>query len=128
MSLFEDEDIVRYAVRVHPRAQRDMDAEGVRLAEIQGDQVALDWLLELGTAIGKLATMPRRFALAPEEELVEHSVRVLLFRRSTRGAAWRVFFTVEEDTPDGRVVRVRHIRHASSPLTDQDTGELLTNG
>lgn len=128
MSLFEDEDIARYAIRLHPRAQRDMDAEGVRLAELQGDSWALDWLAELGAAMGQLATMPRRFALAPEAEMVERLVRVMLFRRSPRGAAWRVFFTVEEDTLDGRVVRVRHIRHAASPLTEQDAGEMLADG
>jgi len=116
-----------YALRYRPRAIRDIDAESVRLAEVEGDEISLDWLRKLRAAIGSLSTWPRRFALASEENLIERRVRVMLFRRTPGGPAWRVFYTVEDASEDGFVVHIRHIRHAASPLTEQDAGELLTD-
>ena len=117
-----------YALRYRPRARRDIDIESVRLAELEGDEIALDWLEKLEEAIGSLSTWPRRFALAPEEDLLERRVRVMLFRRtSSRGPTWRVFYTVEDADEDGFVVRVRHIRHGASPLNEHDLQELLTD-
>ena len=86
----EEEAIPKYALRFRPRAVRDLDIESVRLAEIAGDAVALDWLARIREEITTLATMPRRFPLAPEEDLIERSVRVILFRRTPGGPAWRV--------------------------------------
>ena len=116
-----------YAVRFRPRALRDLDIESVRLAEIEGDEVALNWVDKIQEAIVSLATWPRRFALAPEEELIERRVRVMLFRRTPGASAWRVFYTVEDADEDGFVVRVRHIRHGASPLTEHDLQEMLTD-
>ncbi len=116
-----------YALRYRPRALRDIDIESVRLAELEGDEIALNWLEKLEEAVVSLSTWPRRFALAPEEELIERRVRVMLFRRTPGGPAWRVFFTVEDADEDGFVVRVRHIRHGASPLTEHDMQELLTD-
>nr|WP_309686468.1 type II toxin-antitoxin system RelE/ParE family toxin [Armatimonas sp.] len=116
-----------YALRYRPRARRDIDIESVRLAELEGDEIALNWLEKLEEAVVSLSTWPRRFALAPEEELIERRVRVMLFRRTPGGPAWRVFFTVEDEGEDGFVVRVRHIRHGASPLTEHDMQELLTD-
>jgi plasmid stabilization system protein ParE len=125
--LSEGEELQQYTVRLRPRAVRDLDAEAVRLAELEGDTIALDWLAKLKTALGTLTTWPRRFPLAPEEELLERSVRVMLFRRTPSGPAWRVFFTIEDAGNDGFVVRIRHIRHGASPLSTYDAGELLTD-
>ena len=125
MSLSEDERT--YALRYRPRARRDIDIESVRLAELEGDEIALDWVDKLQEAIGSLSVWPRRFALAPEEELIERRVRVMLFRRTPGGPTWRVFYTVEDADEDGFVVRVRHIRHGASPLTEHDTQELLSD-
>jgi plasmid stabilization system protein ParE len=116
-----------YAVRFRPRALRDLDIESVRLAEIEGDVIALNWIDKIQEAVVSLATWLRRFALAPEEELIERRVRVMLFRRTPGGPAWRVFYTVEDADEDGFVVCVRHIRHGASPLTEHDLQELLTN-
>ncbi|WP_395089420.1 type II toxin-antitoxin system RelE/ParE family toxin [Armatimonas sp.] len=127
MSL-DREDIPRsYALRYRPRATRDIDIESVRLAEIQGDEIALDWLEKIQEAIGSLSVWPRRFAIAPEENLIERRVRVMLFRRTPGGPAWRVFYTVEDEGEDGFVVRIRHIRHGASPLSEHDLQELLTD-
>ena len=132
MSLEEPERT--YALRYRPRARRDIDIESVRLAELEGDEIALDWVDKLQEEIGSLSVWPRRFALAPEEDLLERRVRVMLFRRSvgasrrtSGGPAWRVFYTVEDADEDGFVVRVRHIRHGASPLTEHDLQELLTD-
>ena len=116
-----------YALRYRPRARRDIDIESVRLSETEGDAIALDWLEKLEEAVGSLAVWPRRFALAPEENLIERRVRVMLFRRIPGGPAWRVFYTVEDADEDGFVVRVRHIRHGASPLNEHDLQELLTD-
>lgn len=50
MSLEESERT--YAVRYRPRARRDIDIESVRQAELEGDEIALDWLDRLEEAIG----------------------------------------------------------------------------
>lgn len=122
-----EEETPRYALRLRPQARRDIDTELVRVAELAGDEIGLDWLTKLEETLATLATMPRRFPLASESTLFDRQVRQMLFRRTPSGPAWRVLFTVEEDTLDGRVVQVRHIRHAASPLTEQDAGELLTD-
>ena len=97
MPLSEEEELQRYTVRLRPRAVRDLDTESVRLAELEGDTIALDWLAKLKTAIGPLITWPRRFPLAEDAGI------------------------------DGFVVRIRHIRHGASPLSTYDAGELLTD-
>jgi plasmid stabilization system protein ParE len=117
-----------YSVRLTERAIRDFQMEVVRLSEISGDTIALDWDAKMKQAITSLSTFPRIHALAPEEEILESGVRAMLFRRTSSGPAWRVFYTIEEPPLglDGFVVRVRHIRHGASPLTAFDAGDLLT--
>jgi hypothetical protein len=118
-----------YALRYRPRFLRDLDIESTRLAEISGDVIALDWQDKLSDALIILSALPRAHPLAPEAKLARHGVRVMLFRRTSSGPAWRVFYTIEEPPTglDGFVVRVRHIRHGASPLTTFDTGDLLTD-
>jgi plasmid stabilization system protein ParE len=121
--------IQTYAIRYRPRALRDFDIESIRLAEISGDEIAVEWFLKIRDSINKLSTFPHGNALTPEAKLAKHGVRVLLFRRTPSGPAWRVFYTIEEPPSglDGFVVRVRHIRHGASPLTAFDAGDLLTD-
>jgi plasmid stabilization system protein ParE len=118
-----------YSVRLTERAIREFQIEVVRLSEIAGDTIALDWDTKMKQAITSLSTFPRIHALAREEEVLEQGVRVLLFRRTPSGPAWRVFYTIEEPPIglDGFVVRVRHIRHGASPLTAFDAKDLLVD-
>jgi hypothetical protein len=122
---------ITYTVRLRIRASNDLNIESVSLAEIAGEEIFFDWKTKMQTALGSLATWPRRFPIAPEANFLETqdniqgaSIRVMLFRRTTNGPAWHVFYKVEDNSPDGPMVWILHIRHASSPLTEGD-GEIF---
>jgi plasmid stabilization system protein ParE len=118
-----------YALRYRPRVLRDIDIETARLARLSGDNVALDWQDKLGERIATLSTFPQKFAVVDVDGLREKGIRSMLFRRTPSGPAWHVYYSIEEPpaSVDGFVVRVKHIRHAASPLTDFDKGELLAD-
>jgi plasmid stabilization system protein ParE len=121
--------IQNYSIRLRLRALYDLNRESVRLAELVGDSIALDWKDKIKDALASLATFPQKYAVAQEDGLREREVRVMLFRRTSNGPAWRIFYTIEKPPLglDGFVVHVRHIRHAASPLTKFDQDDLLTD-
>jgi plasmid stabilization system protein ParE len=118
-----------YALRYRPRVLRDIDIETTRLAELAGDAIALDWQDKLAQQMATLSTFPQKFAVVDVDGLREKGIRMMLFRRTANGPAWNVYYTIEEPPlgKDGFVVRIKHIRHAASPLTEFDKGELLSD-
>jgi len=56
---------VQYAVRLRERAIRDIDAAYVRFAEIVSEVAANEWRNELVQALATLATLRRRYPVAP---------------------------------------------------------------
>jgi plasmid stabilization system protein ParE len=118
-----------YALRYRPRVLRDIDIETIRLAELSGDTVALDWQDKLAQQMATLSTFPQKFAVVDVDGLREKGIRMMLFRRTPSGPAWNVYYIIEEPpaSKDGFVVRIKHIRHAASPLTEFDKGELLSD-
>ena len=118
------EEITLYRIRLRERARRDIEAELVRLSEIAGDRVALDWMNKLLDQVATLSQMPQRCPLAPEGEHFQQEIRQMLYRRAPGGPAWRILFTFE-DADDGPTVLIRHIRHgARVSLTKHDAQEL----
>ncbi len=114
-----------YAVRFAEAVQDEIDQEYARLAGISDVDVAESWDRGLLEAIRSLATYPKRCAIAPEDQYFQRvrpgtPLRVLIYRRTRTGPAWRILFSVNEaDSLDPRTVRVRHVWHgARSPITE----------
>lgn len=63
----DDRQIRRYVLRVLPRAERDIEAQTVRMAELVGPDIARDWYHGLFEAVAALAGNPRRHALVGEQ-------------------------------------------------------------
>lgn len=118
----EQEEPTRYAVRFSTRANRDAENAVRHLGQATGDQqIAGAWYTGLKSAVGTLATLPRRYGLAPEREQFSYEVRQFLYRRTPDSVAYRVLFVVQDETPDGARVTLIHIRHgAARPLRRAD--------
>jgi plasmid stabilization system protein ParE len=114
-----------YTVRPSARAADQIEAEHSRLEGTAGASIADAWEDALMDAIASLATYPERCAIANENKLFQcispgDTLRVLLFRRTRTGPAWRILFSAHEtDENDPLTVRVHHIRHgAQAPMTE----------
>ena len=115
-----EKEMPRYAVIVSDRA--DMDARDAHqwLQENVSPDYADRWLEGLARAFEGLAVMPRRHAVAPENDLYDVEVRRMLYagpskRRGRSSNTYRVLFHViepTEDDPEG-VVRILHVWHGA---------------
>ncbi len=119
----DDQPLV-YAVRFAEATQDEIDQEYERLAGISGLSIADEWRNGLLEAIRSLATYPERCLIATENQPFQRvrpsdSLRVLIYRRTRSGPAWRILFSVHKsDSLDPPIVRVRHIWHgARAPIT-----------
>ncbi len=113
-----------YAIRFAGDVPMEIQQEYERLAEISGTEIADDWQDKLMAAVRSLATYPERCALAAEDEHFQHihpglSLRILIYRRTRSGPAWRILMTVHEaNALDPPIVYIRHIWHgARAPIT-----------
>lgn len=94
-----------YEVVVTAAARQNLRDAFVWAAERAPQSAAL-WLQRFEVELQTLAAFPHRCEIAPENALVEHEVRQLIFGR--RQAAYRVLFTIVGDQ-----VQVLHIRRAA---------------
>jgi plasmid stabilization system protein ParE len=96
---------VRHRIIVQPSAQQDIAEAYGYLGGAIGWRADV-WLERLDAAIQTLSDMPKRCALARENEHFPEEIRQLLFE------SYRVLFTIQGD----RVV-ILHVRHkAQAPL------------
>ncbi len=118
----------RYALRVQPRAARDIEAHLLRLEKLAGADVARECRDGLLAAIGTLSENPRRFAGIPEQTRFRYETRQLLYRRAPSGPAWRVLFAItgeEEGSPEPPTVNLLHVQHAAQrPVTRSEAREM----
>ena len=124
-----DERPTVYSVRVSPQVREDIAAAVVRLAEFSSDKAAAIWRDRLLAEMGALAQNPRRFVQDPQAtRRFGQEIRRMLFRASEGGAAYHVFYSVRDETPDGPRVQVVHVRHASRrPITREEARQVLEN-
>jgi plasmid stabilization system protein ParE len=119
-------------VRLSERAQRDIDAAVVRLAEISGSAMADAWQDGLLLALGGLTVFPERCSFVPEQAQFTRPVRHLLYRRpgsGRRSPAYRAFFELldAQGTQDAPTVYVLHVRHgAAAPVSAEEAHEIET--
>ena len=105
----------RYAVRIAVRANRELLDTYEALAQSAGDEeAARQWYIHVRAEIGTLATLPGRYPVRPvESKRIGLHVRRFLYRRPPAGMGHHVYYVMEEDSPDGPLVTVVHIRHAA---------------
>ena len=114
-----------WAIRQTTRADIDVLAASVYIAETAGVEIARDWLEGLKAEIAKLAQLPTRWPLAEEDKLFRESVRRMLYRRTAGGPAYRVLFVLRENPDDAPTVVIIHIRHAAQkPMTRKEAREI----
>lgn len=87
----------------------------------QSEQRALEWHQGLYTAISGLTQNPRRYAVqSAESKKIGREVRREIYRHTprNRATAYYLFYMVQDETDDGPLVTVVHIRHTSrKPMT-----------
>lgn len=114
-----------YAIRIRPIAQRDIDEATNRIAIFTDEKHAKEWRDGLLKKLATLATLSRRAPVAEENRLFAGDVRVIPYRLSAGGAAYRVFFSIQEPTEDAPFVHILHIRHgARKPMTRAEAREI----
>ncbi len=124
------EDVPSYALRLSPQAQRDIMEAAVRLASLTQDPEAGErWGEALYAELSKLATLPRRLAVAEREtRLFGQQTRQMVYRQSVSSSAYLVFYSVTEVGEEGPTLNVIHIRHGSrKPLTRAEARQILTS-
>lgn len=118
----------RYALRLIPRAERDIDAAIVHFANTSGFEIAQLWRGRLFEEIARLATNPTRFPLIPEMRRLRgfpHEFRHLVWRRTVSSVAYRIIFWIEEEGDDGPTVTVGFVRHAAArPVMPSEAREI----
>lgn len=124
------EEVPSYAVRLSPRAQKDVEEAALRLADLTQDpDTGEQWSQGLYLEISKLATLPRRYAvIARETRLFGQEMRRLVYRLSASSVAYLVLFSVAEEGEDGPTVTILHVRHGGrKPLTRAEAQQILAN-
>lgn len=121
----DDEGPVTYAVRVLARAARDHDEALVHFADTEGEEAARQWGAAYIAALRTLATLPRRYAVPTDAGGFAGEVRAVTFRRDAGTAPYRLIYRVTEDSDDGPLVEVLHVRHAAAkPITRKEAREI----
>ncbi len=119
MNAQESEQPIRYAIRLHERATRDINAVYVWLAENVSLDNANHWRNGLRESIAGLSELPRRYSLAPER--FRREVRQLWYRRSGNRPYYRILFLIIGEEPDAQDAPTRiisRVLHTSTrPLT-----------
>lgn len=118
-----------YAIRFSAQADQDVNETLLRLADINGNPAARDWRDRLLEEVGTLAQSPRRFALDDHaSRRLKRETRRLLYRSAPKGAAYHVYYVVQDESADGPRVTVLHIRHAARrPITRKEARGILEN-
>lgn len=100
-----------FRVIIEEQAAQDIAEYGRWILAHGSESGAERWIAGIETAIGKLATFPKRCSLAPETSAFDREIRQLMYQ------SHRVLFTVEATS-----VHVLHVRHgARLPLTSDDS-------
>lgn len=106
---------MEYRVEIAPDAYDEIDRVFEWIAK-ESPSAAADWLNGLFERLHSLATHPRRFPIAPENDVFEDEIRQLL--HGTKHHAYRVLFAVA-----GSTVYIVHVRHAARRYLQADSSE-----
>lgn len=105
-------------MRLHRQAAADIEDAYNQIAGFSGTDYADDWQDSLRDVVASLATLPRRYPLADENDLFQNAVWVCPYRFRTSRIVHRVLYEIVVDDQDGPFVHILHIRHAArKPMT-----------
>ncbi|MGI4789695.1 MAG: type II toxin-antitoxin system RelE/ParE family toxin [Janthinobacterium lividum] len=120
----DDQSLRVYRLRFSDLALTEIDAVQENLTEYIGKPAADAWEKGLYDEIAKLATLPLRHPAAAEAARFRGNVRQVIYRRSNQ-SAYRVIFTVQEESLDGPTVAVLGLRHgAAKAITRAEAREM----
>lgn len=102
-----------HSLRILPRAKEDF-RHIFWYIEAQSPQGAARWKDAFRLCIDEVANDPERFALAPENELIEIQIQQTFFK-TPRGLTYRAVFTVRDGT-----VFILRIRGPGQPPLAED--------
>lgn len=86
--------------------------------------IADAWESGLKAEIAKLAQFPQRFS-SEESDFFSVPVRKMIYRRTRRGPAYLVYFTLRRLPDDAPTLLIMHLRHGSqSPVTRKEAREI----
>lgn len=117
-----------YAVRLSSQANCDVVEASTWLSGLIDETLVVQWSEGLLSEIGALSGAAHHSAISERESLLfGGEIRRLMYRRSGNSTAtYHIFYRVEETRPDGPVVRVLHVRHATRrPLTPDEARDIL---
>ena len=100
------------------------------MVDITGNApAARTWRNRLLEETGTLIQNPHRFAQDEQaSRRFGRQTRRLLFRPTSGSAAYHIFFTITDETPDGPRVQILHVRHAARrPLTREEAWRIVAN-
>ena len=116
---------IQYAIRLSPRAQRDIAEAVAYFQRTPEADVATAWREGLFRALGTLATYPERLPLARDHRRFTQTTRQLIYRRTPNSLAYRVLFHITELPDEASFVYVVHIRHgARGPIKKTEAWEM----
>ncbi|MBN8562624.1 type II toxin-antitoxin system RelE/ParE family toxin [Leptolyngbya boryana CZ1] len=107
-----------YRIEISSVAEAEADSIFLRSSQILSPDQASQWYAGLLKAIESLSTMPKRCAIAKENEYFSQEIRQLLYGQKRN--MYRILFTVLEESSS---VRILHIRHSSQPVIGEALDE-----
>jgi plasmid stabilization system protein ParE len=105
-----------YRIDFSSTAKSEADAAFLRFAQFTSSDRAQNWYQGLVKAIASLQEMPRRCAIAPENEFFSQEIRQLLYGRGQ--SKYRILFTVLDDQTIP-TIRILYIRNTSQNTIGQ---------
>ena len=113
-----------FRVEIEPQAFDDLNSIADYIKASSSFAVAETWFNAVIDDIASLKEMPARCPVAPESEDLGQEVRILLHGRRKR--TYRIYYTIDYETPSTGRVRVFHVRHwAREPLGEDEIQELI---
>jgi len=98
-----------FRIEVEPQAFEDLDTITAYIVEQSRVEVGESWFRGIMRTIRSLQEMPARCPVAAESKELDQEVRLLLHGRKNR--AYKIYFTIQYESPTGGAVRVLHVRH-----------------
>jgi plasmid stabilization system protein ParE len=111
---------MKYRIEISSVAETEADGAFLRLSQVTDPTRASQWYSGLLQAIASLSQMPKRCALARENEYFSQEIRQLLYGRGRN--SYRILFAILEGQ-EVSTVRILHIRHGTQQALGEDPEE-----
>ncbi len=125
MTTGDEDRPVSWVIRFTERAYASIEAGQQYMTQTAGEEIGDAWREGLEAEITRLSRMPESLPTAPENHKFVATVRSLLYRRTPRGPAYRVLFTLKTPPEESPTVTIINVRHgAQRPITKKEAREM----